>query len=89
MSGLEMFFSIFVQFGQDIRHRSLLDNNNVQYGNRYYLGIRREIMLDKIDKMILAQLGKNVDYHHKNYEKLFKMLDILLQTEEFDIEYKN
>lgn len=54
-----MFFSIFVQFGQDIRHRSLLDNNNVQYGNRYYLGIRREIMLDKIDKMILAQLGKN------------------------------
>jgi DNA-binding Lrp family transcriptional regulator len=59
MSGLEMFFSIFVQFGQDIRHRSLLDNNNVQYGNRYYLGIRREIMLDKIDKMILAQLGKN------------------------------
>jgi DNA-binding Lrp family transcriptional regulator len=59
MSGLEMFFSIFVQFGQDIRHRSLLDNNNVQYGNRYNLGIRREIMLDKIDKMILAQLGKN------------------------------
>jgi DNA-binding Lrp family transcriptional regulator len=59
MSGLEMFFSIFVQFGQYIRHRSLLDNNNVQYGNRYYLGIRREIMLDKIDKMILAQLGKN------------------------------
>jgi DNA-binding Lrp family transcriptional regulator len=59
MSGLEMFFSIFVQFGQDIRHRSLSDNNNVQYGNRYNLGIRREIMLDKIDKMILAQLGKN------------------------------
>ena len=59
MSGLEMFFSIFVLFGQDIRHISLLDNNNVQYGNRYYLGIRREIMLDKIDKMILAQLGKN------------------------------
>ncbi|HEX6646418.1 MAG TPA: GAF domain-containing protein [Nitrososphaeraceae archaeon] len=54
-----MIFSIFVQFGQDIRHISLLDNNNVQYGNRYYLGIRREIMLDKIDKMILAQLGKN------------------------------
>jgi hypothetical protein len=37
----------------------LLEGNNVQYGNRYYLVISRQIMLDKVDKTILAQLGKN------------------------------
>ena len=42
----------------------LLESNNVQYGNRYYLVICREIMLDKVDKIILAQLGKMPDYHH-------------------------
>lgn len=41
----------------------------IQYGNRYYLVICREIMLDKVDKTILAQPGKMPEYHHKNYEK--------------------
>src|SRR3712207_8669904 len=37
----------------------LLESNNFQCGNRYYLVICRESMLDKVDKTILAQLGKN------------------------------
>ena len=44
-----------VQFGQDFRYKLLLlESNNVQYGNRYYLVICSEIMLDKVDKTILA-----------------------------------
>lgn len=54
----------------------------IQYGNRYYLVICREIMLDKVDKTILAQLEKTPGYHHKNYEKFFNILDIVLRTEE-------
>ena len=29
-------------------------------------------MLDKVDKIILAQLEKMPDYHHKNYSKILQ-----------------
>ena len=59
MNRLEMFFWKFVQFRQDFRYKVLLEGNNVQYGDKYYLVISRQIMLDKADKTILTQLGKN------------------------------
>jgi len=39
-------------------------------------------MLDTVDKIILAQLGKNARLSSQAYENFFKILEILLQTEE-------
>ncbi|HSF51591.1 MAG TPA: Lrp/AsnC family transcriptional regulator, partial [Nitrososphaeraceae archaeon] len=63
---------MFVQFGQHFRYKSSLDNNNVQYGNRYYLVICREIMLDRVDKIILTHLGKNARLSSQELRKILQ-----------------
>jgi len=48
--------------------------NNVQSGNRYYLVLPRLLVQDEIDKIILAQLGKNARLSSQELQKILENL---------------